>query len=116
MITLKATMWPLGNEAQAYELVHATIENRTRIYDSVGDDDRFMAHVCSRPNRWLGVSGYEADVEVRHFKRSDGPAALIIAVLGAAYQTDNKLPETQCLSRVTIEDAADFERRLRARS
>lgn len=121
MIILTATMWPGGNQERSYELLHATIENRTRLEDDLkANADRYMAHVCSRPNRWLGVSGYEADVEVRNHKRSDGPAVLLMSVLNAANSVDvNKgtfMPEARQLARVTIKDAADFERRLRARS
>lgn len=113
MIILTATMHPLGNSAQAYPLLEATITNRTRTEDLVGTVDRYMAHVCARPNKWLGVSGYEADVEVRGHKRSDGVVPVILAVLNAANGSERSFPEAQRLNRVTIEDAADFERRLR---
>lgn len=126
MIILTATMHPHGNPAQAYELLHATIENRTRIedFDPRGGIDqateRYLAHVLSRPNRWIGVSGYEADVEVKGHRRADGPAPLIRSVLHAAVNEDGSsgfvLPEARRLARVTIEDAAAFEQRLRARS
>lgn len=120
MIILSATMWPGGNSKRSYELLHATIDNRTPLEDYMIGGDRYFAHVCSRPNRYLAVSGYEADVEVRGHKRSDGPAALIMTVLNTANSTDANrgtiLPEGRQLARVTIEDAAGFEHRLAARA
>lgn len=112
MIILTATMHPGGDAARAYELLHATIENRTKIEDALGTD-RYVAHVLSRPNRFISVSGYEADVEIRSHKRSAGPAALIAAVLESS--TIEALPEARRWARIIITDAADFEQRLRAR-
>lgn len=111
MIILSATMHPHGDASRAYELLHATIDNRTRLEDE-GRGDRYMALVCARPNRFLKVSGYEADVQVKEHRPADGPTALIVAVLNAARGSE-LCPPAQLIARTTLEDAAAFERRLR---
>lgn len=114
MIILTATMHPHGDATRRYELLHATIENRTEDCDMA---ERYFAHVLSRPNKYIGISGFEADVEVKGHRRSDGLTPLVIAVLNNANSIDvmqgTIIPETRQITRVTIEDASDFERRLR---
>lgn len=122
MIVVNATVWPGGSEAQAYELLCATISNRSTIRDRL---ESYHAHVLSRPNKHFGVIGYEADVEIREHRRADGFAPLLCSILGQAAgqcpSASNQniagvvLPSARTLTKVTIEDAAAFERRLRER-
>lgn len=115
MINVVATMWPRGNAAEAYELLHATISNRSELDDA---NESYMAYVLARPNVWMGIGGYEADVEVKDHKRAAGFAPLLMSVLNAAHVTvaPIALPPARALARMTIQDAADFERRLKART
>lgn len=114
MIVLTANMWPRGDARMSYELLHAVIDNRTGPED--GANERYAAHVLSRPQKYLNIVGYEADVEVKGHRRSDGPASLILAVLHEANGFERTLPDARLLSRITIEDAAAFEQRLRERT
>jgi len=114
MIIVTATMWPRGHAAQSYELLHATISNRT----SPGDvADSYMAHVVARPNKIIGVSGYEADVMVPSYRRTDGLAPLLMAVLGSAHaeQDGDGIPQARLMARVLLQDAEEFEKIVRYR-
>lgn len=117
MIVVTATMWPLGSQAQSYEMLTTTITNTTA--DELATRDSYSAHVISRPNKFLGIEGYEADVEVRDHERSRGLTPLFMAILGAAHQTDSSkgviLPAANTLARMTIQEIAEFEDRLKGR-
>lgn len=122
MIIVSASVWPGGSEAQAYELLCATISNRSSPGDRL---ESYHAHVLARPNKFFGVIGYEADIEIKDHKRTDGFAPLVCAVLGQAAgpcpAASNQniaglvLPSARTLAKVTIADAAAFEQRLRER-
>lgn len=117
MIILNAHMWPHGNQAQAYELLHATITNQS----SPGDlKDSYFAHVLSRPAEGLGVLGFEADVEVRDHERSHGFGTLLMSILAAAVSNDPEkgvfIPPSRTLVRLTLQDVAAFQVALKART
>lgn len=116
MIVVQATMWPRGNQAQSYELLHASINNKTELGD---EEESYFAHVLSRPKPFGGILGYEADVEVRGHKPQDGFAPLLMAVLGAAYSTDQDasiiIPPARLIARLNLEDLAEFNKRITAR-
>lgn len=115
MIILTATMWPRGVAAASYELLHASISNQ--------DDGNYLAHVLSRPNSYIGVTGFEADVQVHNHKHHTGPVPLLIATLATAYDDkilyrgpgEQVVPAGRLLARAELRNAAQFEEALRGR-
>ena len=115
MIIVTATCWPGGNAAGSYELLHATITNRSSPEDKT---DSYMAHVLARPDYSRGLNGYEADVEVKGHKFADGFAPLLMSVLNGAHGSDGRaivLPSARARARVDLMTAVEFEKVLRGR-
>lgn len=116
MILVTATMWPGGNLAGSYEILHATITNRTSVEDR---GERYVSHVIARPAPTLGISGYEADVETRGHKSQDGFAPLLMSVLAAAHAPNDRglfLPPSRALSRLDLVTTTEFEAVIRSRT
>lgn len=117
MIEVSARMHPHGDAAKTYELLHATITNKTTPQDR---GDRYFAHVVARPSAALGIPGYDADVLVTGHDRQSGLTPLLMAVLNAAHASpaDRRgvpMPPAQVLGRLTLADVTAFERSLVSR-
>jgi hypothetical protein len=80
MIIVQAHMIPNGDEARRYELLHASIQNRT----SVEPMDWYTATVIARPYAELGTPGFEADVKIQGVDRRAGFVPLLASVLNTA--------------------------------
>lgn len=117
MIIVSANVWPGGSQAEAYELLHASISNQGP--SSTGGES-FIAHVLSRPNKYTGVEGFEADVEVSGHRHSAGFAPLLMSILAAAWSTDPDkgimIPPSRALARLTLTDVHEFTQLLKGRS
>lgn len=115
MIVLSATVWPLGNQAQSYEVLNVTLTNESPPHS---ETENYYAHVLARPAQFRGLEGYEADVEVRGHQFRDGFPTLLMSVLNAAHSKDGKgliLPPARQLARLDLVDAHQFEELLRGR-
>lgn len=113
MIILSATMWPGGNASGSYELFHGTITNQGA---SDGGGDAYMAHVLARPHTALRTPGFEADVEVKNHHREYGFVPLLDSIIQAVRHGDGYVTgASRVLARLTIEDAASFEKIIRGR-
>lgn len=117
MLIVTGTVWPEGNQAASYEVLHATISNNSAPEDAT---QNYTAHVLARPAPFDGIEGYEADVEVREHSRQAGVVPLIVSTLLAAYAGDPgagiALPPSRALARVVLQDLAAFEATIRGRS
>ena len=119
MIIVTATCWPGGNAAGSYELLHASLTNRS----SPGDrTETYMSHVLARPDNSRGVAGYEADVETKGHHFEWGFATLLTSVLSAAdggkdvQHFGTKTPTSRTLARVDLVSPDQFEKMLRGQS
>lgn len=113
MIIVTATLWPGGQPMEAKELLHASISNTT----SEGDPtESYSAHVTARPHAFLGVEGFDADVEVINHVRKEGIVPLLMSVLEAAYAKPQQLyPQHRTLARLTLTEVHEFDAILRGR-
>ena|SRR3974390_2857351 len=113
MIIITGQLWPGGNQTQAKELLHATISNQSGLADS----SDYFAHVLARPHEGLGVTGFEADIEVAGHKRHAGLMPLLISVLIAGQQTKDLgefiVPASRTLKKLILKTDYDFQERLR---
>lgn len=118
MIIVTATMWPGGDASGSYELMHATLTNRSSPRDRT---ESYMAHLLLRPNASRGLPGYEADVEVKEHRYENGFVPLLTSVLMAAdggtrsSVTGTNMPTARTLARVDLVTAQQFEGMLRGR-
>jgi hypothetical protein len=107
MIIVTATLWPGGQAMEAKELLHASISNVTSEGDQV---ESYSAHVTARPHLFLGVEGFDADVEVTNHIRSDGIVPLLMSVLEAGLANPNQLyPQHRTLARLTLREVHEFD-------
>lgn len=116
MIIIQGTIYPQGNPASAYEVLHATISNNG---ENPRGGDNYFAHVLARPSQELGIEGFEADVQVIGHNRSHGVSRLLMAILGAASQEDqftgSFLPPATAVQRLTLQEVRDFDQLLKGR-
>lgn len=118
MLIVTATMYPHGNPATSYEVLHASISNVTSRESPTGLDS-YTAHVLCRPAPHIGVEGYESDVEVQDHLRRDGLPPLLASILCAGSgHPDLKLllPPSREVAHMTLQTLDDFDRRLRGRT
>lgn len=114
MIVFTATLWPGGQATESKELLHATISNTSSSAETTVDS--YTAHVTARPNRFMGVEGFDADVEVTEHVRADGIVPLIVSVLDAARcKQDQIYPPHRTLQRLSLREVHEFDEILKGR-
>lgn len=113
MIIVTAVIYPGGNAAESYEVLHGTVTN-TRADDANGDS--YAAHFLQRPHAQEGLEGFEADVAVDGFHRPLGLTPLLGSIFYAIAPLPLDFePQVRVDARLTLKELDEFDARLRGR-